>query len=390
MGEPQQGTSPKSDSGKSSRRKRLLLTQPMMTRMLIALAPVLVAGVYFFGWRVLAILAVTVAAGGLTEYLFERSRGKGVSEALLVSCTLYALSLPPTMPFWTVAVGIVVGILFGKEVYGGFGRNWCNPAIVGRAFVYVAFPVRMTGSFVPVFRGFPGGFAHWSFTSLGELPGWLAGKVGALADAVTMAPPRVAMRDYAYTTNPTTLFWGNIGGTFETEAGTRVLAAGSIGEVCAPLIILAGVFLLVTRTADWRLMLSMLAGALGVNAILVAAGAERTLPMEQMLLGGSLLYGAVYMVTEPISAPNRKPAKLIYGLLVGVLLVLIRWRGQFAGSLSFSLLLGNIMAPSIDMGVQAWRDRWQQAASTVLRRFYERVFSGRKHGKRDAAKEKSS
>ncbi|HUV38410.1 MAG TPA: RnfABCDGE type electron transport complex subunit D [Planctomycetota bacterium] len=357
MSEKEQDAPAKGNSGKASRKTRLFLKQPMMTRMLIALAPVLVAGVYFFGWRVLGVLVVTLVAGVATEYLMERPRGKGVSAACFVTCALYALSLPPTMPFWMVVVGIVVGLLFGKEVYGGFGRNWCNPAIVGRAFVYVAFPVHMTGSFVPAFRGFPGGFAHWSFESLGELPTWLSGKVAALADAVPMATPGIAARDYGLETDWTSLFWGSIGGTFETDAGTRVLAAGSVGEVCAPLIILAGVYLIVTRTADWRLMLSMLIGALGVNAILLAAGADRTLTMPQVLFGGSLLYGAVYMVTEPISAPKRKSAKWIYGVLVGTLLVLIRWKGQFAGSLSFSLLLGNMLAPSIDMGVQAWKNR---------------------------------
>lgn len=333
------------------------LMQPPMVRMLLALAPVLAAGTYFFGWRVLAMLAAALAAGLLVEGLIKRPRGRTVSAACLVTCTLYALSLPPTLPFWMVVVGIVVGVLFGREVYGGFGRNWCNPAIVGRAFVYVAFPVPMTGRFVPTFRGFPGGFAHWSFEGLGELPAWLSGKVAAVADAVTMATPSVAARDYGHAADWTALFWGNIGGTFETEAGPRALAAGSIGEVCAPLIILAGVFLIVTRTTDWRLTLGMLLGAMGASAILRAADAARTLPMLQMLFGGSLLYGAVYMVTEPISAPNQRPAKWLYGLLVGTFYVLIRWRGQFAGSLSFALLLGNMLAPSLDLGVRAWKDR---------------------------------
>jgi len=136
--------------------KRLFLRQPAMLRVVYSLIPILIAGIYFFGWRVLALLAVCLVGGLVTEWVMTRRRGKPISQACFVTVFLYTLSLPPTMPFWMALVGIVVGILFGKEVFGGFGRNFANPAIVGRAFVYVAFPIAMTGSFVPAFRGFPG------------------------------------------------------------------------------------------------------------------------------------------------------------------------------------------------------------------------------------------
>jgi len=339
------------------RRGPLFTRQPMMVRMLVAIAPVAVVGVYFFGWRVLALLVMCTLAGVVTEGIMATRRRKPVSLACLVTCALYSLSLPPTMPFWMALVGIVVGILFGKEVFGGFGKNWANPAIVGRAFVYVAFPVEMTGSFVPAFRGVPGGFAHWSFATLREVPAWLSGAAAQVTDAVTMATPSVAMRDHAFRTDWTQLFFGNIGGTFEVGSTHQLLAAGSIGEVCAPLLIFAGVYLLWTRTADWRLMLTPVIGALAMNGILILAGAGRTLPMVQMLFGGSLLYGAVFMVTEPISGPRTKGAKWMYGLFIGIVLVLIRWKGSFAGSLSFSILLGNMVGPTMDMGVRAWRKR---------------------------------
>jgi Na+-transporting NADH:ubiquinone oxidoreductase subunit B len=339
------------------KRRPFLLNQPVMRRVLYALVPVLVVGIYFFGWRVPVLLAAATGAGVLTEWLFASRRGKPVSTACLVTCTLYALSLPPTMPFWQALVGIVAGIMFAKEFFGGFGQNWANPAIVGRAFVYVAFPLEMTGSFVPTFRGWPGGFAQWSFTSLAKVPAWLSQAAGSVTEAVTSATPNLAGKQFAWWTDWKQLFLGNIGGTFPTDAGPQVLGAGSIGEVCAPLIILAGIYLLVTRTADWRLMLSMLAGAMGVNALLLAAGASGTMPLHVTLFGGSLLYGAVFIVTEPVTAPRLKPSRWIYGLFVGATLVLIRWKGQFSGSLSFSILLGNMVGPSIDMAVLAWKAR---------------------------------
>ena len=137
----------------------------MMARMMTALAPLIVASTYFFGWRVFVMVGIVTLAGLITEYLTARQRSQSISMACFVTCWLYSMSLPATMPFWQAVVGIVVAILFGKEVFGGFGRNWANPAIVGRAFVYVAFPTPMTGGFVPTFRGFPGGFAHWSMAS---------------------------------------------------------------------------------------------------------------------------------------------------------------------------------------------------------------------------------
>ena len=180
--------------------KPLFMKQAVMTRVVYALLPLLVAGIYFFGWRVLALLALCVVGGVATEWVMTSRRGRPVSQAVFVTCFLYALSLPPTIPFWQAVVGVVVAILFGKEVFGGFGRNFANPAIVGRAFVYVAFPINLTGRFVPAFGGFPGGFARWATMGV---------------DAMTAATPMWARRDFGYTTPLRKLFVGDIGGTFK-------------------------------------------------------------------------------------------------------------------------------------------------------------------------------
>ena len=354
------------------------MKQPNMVRVLYALAPLAVSGVYFFGWRALAVLGVCMLAGLLTEWITASRRGAPVSMACFVTSCLYALSLPPTIPFWIAVIGVVVGILFGKEVFGGFSRNFANPAIVGRAFVYVCFPVPLTAQFVPAFRGFPGGFAHWSFEGLRQLPAHLAAAGKSVADAVSQASPLYLNKalgpDVAATAKGGSLwemFLGNIGGTYQSPVGPRILSAGSIGEGCALLIILGGVYLLVTKTANWRLMLSPLIGA--AAAILIfrhllgfnqwRPGSPDVAPLLFTLLGGTTLYAMVFMVTEPISAPKRHSAMLVYGALIGFLIVVLRWRGVFVAATSFSILLGNLVAPLLDMAAAAWANRKRAAAA---------------------------
>ena len=339
-------------------RRPFFSNQPIMRRVIYALAPVLASGIYFFGWRALAVLIISAAAGVATEYLMERRLRRPVSTACLVTVTLYALSLPPTVPLWVAAVGAVVGVLFGKEVFGGFGRNFANPAIVGRAFVYVCFPVELTGRFVPAFRGWPAGLAHWSFESLRELPPWLADSGRTVADAVTAASPMWALRDYGHVTPAWDLVLGRIGGWFQHEGATRILAAGSIGEGCAPIILAAGVYLLLTRTANWRLMLSPFAGAAAAGLLFRhALGFADVQPLYFKLLAGAFLYASVFMVTEPVSAPKKPAAQLAYGALIGFLVVLLSWKSVFIAAVSFSILLGNIVSPFLDMAAAAWARR---------------------------------
>ncbi len=206
------------------------MRQPNMLRVLYALIPLAAAGVYFFGWRVAALLAVCTAAGLTTEWITSRKRGASISIACFVTCWLFALSLPPTAPFWLGVVGAVVAILFGKEVFGGFGRNFANPAIVGRTFVYIAFPSEMTAAFVPVFRGFPGGLVHWSLAGAARLPEYLASSSASAADAITQATPMLARSRFGEVAPTADLLTGSIGGSFPSEHGSGVLAAGSIGE----------------------------------------------------------------------------------------------------------------------------------------------------------------
>jgi Na+-transporting NADH:ubiquinone oxidoreductase subunit B len=353
---------------------RLFMKQKLMLRVVYALIPLLISGIYFFGWRVLAVLAVTWAAGLTTEYVMAKTRGQPVSMANFVSCWLLALSLPPTIPLWMAAVGGIVAILFGKEVFGGFGRNFANPAIVGRTFLYVSFPTAMTNSFIPAYKGFPGGFAHWNmlggpFDVLpAGLPGYLQDTGKSVADAVSQASPMWVNKSLpAEAADQAISLWdmatGAIGGTFQVDSETtRILSAGSIGEGSSILIIVAAIYLLYTKTANWRLMLSAVLGLTlstwfyrYVLGFTQGAGVGVP-PIYFTLLAGTTLYVTVFMITDPVSAPNRKPAQWAYGALIGFLVVTLRWQGIFVAAASFSILLGNLASPLLDMGATAWAD----------------------------------
>ncbi len=355
---------------------KLFMKQKNMLRVVYSLIPLAVSAVYFFGWRVVAILAVVFGCGLVTEYITSKQRGAAISMACLVTCSLYGLSLPVTVPYWIAAVGIIVAILFGKEVFGGFGRNFANPAIVGRAFVYVCFPVALTAKFVPAFKGFPGGFTQWSMEhfvqTTGKLPEYIAVAGGKVADAVSQASPLWVSREFGVETSMESasildLFLGSIGGIFQSGSESRVLASGSMGEGCALLIILAGVYLLVTKTANWRLMLSGLIGLVFANVLfrdlLGYAGVGEVPPIYVNLFGGTTMYVIVFMVTCPVTSPKNKLAMLAYGFFIGFMTVFLRWRNIFVAAASFAILLGNIISPLLDLGADALTKRSKPVAA---------------------------
>ena len=343
-------------------KKPEFLKQAMMMRVLYALVPVALVAIYLFGWRVLALVATSFLFAFLAEWVMVSGKNGKVSQAVWVTAALFGLSLPPTTPLWIAAVGAAFAILFGKMVFGGFGRNIFNPAIVGRAFVYVCFPVEITGRFVPAFRGFPGGFAQWSFDSLKALPPGLVAPGLKVVDAITAATPMWSRRDYGYTTGLWDLVTGQIGGLFDAAGNTQILAAGSAGEVCALAILLGAVYLLWTKTANYRLMLGSLIGAVGINLLLRnGLGIDAVPPVPFTLFSGAFLYSAVFMVTDPISAPRLKSSMWIYGIFIGALIVFFRYKAVFAGGAGFAILLGNMIAPSLDL----WTKRIQARKAEV-------------------------
>lgn len=323
-----------------------------MVRVLYSLMPVAALAVYFFGWYVVSVIAVSMLFAFLTEWCMASLRKGKVSYACFVTGGIYALSLPPTTPLWIVTVGIIIAILFAKEMFGGFGKNVFNPAIVGRAFVFVCFPIEITGHFVPVFTGFPGGFGHWSVSSLEQPPRFITEAGLKVVDAITAATPMWTNRDYGFTSSIVSLFLGNIGTIFEYEGQKMVLAAGSMGEVSALVILLSCAYLLWTKTANWRLTLSTLLGALISSLVFRYAFGIKTVPPPLFtMFSGALFYAAVFMVTDPISAPKVTLSQWIYGFFIGTMIVIFRFKSIFAGGAAFSLLLGNILAPTLDLWI---------------------------------------
>ena len=139
--------------------------QPPMRKVCIALFPALAGSIYFFGWVSLAIVSLSILTCVITEWLFVRKKDGKVSEAVFVTGMLFGLALPPTIPLYMVVLGAIFAITFGKMAFGGFGANIFNPALVGRAFLYITFPIHMTNRWIPAadFLQFPGGFSAWRF-----------------------------------------------------------------------------------------------------------------------------------------------------------------------------------------------------------------------------------
>ncbi|GAB4222072.1 MAG: hypothetical protein Kow009_13710 [Spirochaetales bacterium] len=285
--------------------------QLIMRRVLYALLPLFLFSVYLYGYRPVAVLLVSLICGVATEYFVEKGRNKKVSEAVLVTCTIFALSLPPRTPLWVVAVGIIFAVFMGKEVYGGFGRNIFNPAITGRLFIYITFPNILSASWMV-----PGAF-------------------GSHADTISTATPLGILRSGDISSlNLLDLFLGFKG--------------GSIGEGSILLILLGAAYLLITKTASYRTMLGTALGAIGTSLLLDLLGAKGAFPALYSMLSGSVLFVAVFMATDPVSAPKRNLSQWIYGFLIGILAIILRLYSAFPEGTSFALLIGNTFASLID------------------------------------------
>lgn len=287
-----------------------------------SLIPIFAFSILLYGWRSLAMAATVFVFGILAEYVFTRPKGKKVSEAVLVTCALYALSMPPAVPLWIAATGIIFGVVFAKNIFGGFGRNIFNPAIAGRLFVYVTFPDGMQRSFIQPWKpGMP-----WTFG------------FGTSVDSTTAATPLMDMKE------------GLTPDLLDLITGFRM---GSLGESAAILIVLAGIYLIFTKTANWKIMLSTLVSFSVVTLALWAVGvspvgSSMPFPPIESILSGSLLFITVFMVTDPVSAPRKPGSQWVYGILIGGVSAVIRIFSLFPEGVSFGVLIGNTFASLFD------------------------------------------
>jgi len=262
----------------------------------------------------LPIYAVTMAAGGLWEVIFAGVRNHEINEGFFVTSLLYTLILPATIPLWQVAVGISFGVVIGKEVFGGTGKNFLNPALVGRAFLYFAYPVQISGDAVwTAVDGFSGA------TALGVAA--LDGMNGIIASGLT---------------------W--------TEAFVGQMQ-GSLGETSALACLIGAVFLIYTRIASWRIMVAVFAGLIIPSLLFSGESANpmMSMPWHWHIVVGGFAFGAIFMATDPVSAAQTNTGKWVFGLLIGFMTWLIRViNPAFPEGIMLAILFANIFAPVID------------------------------------------
>jgi len=304
-----------------NRPKKIFQMQKLMLRVCYALIPLVCLSIYLFGWRSLALILVTGLFGIGTEALFTFKRGKPITSAVFVTCMIYALSLPPTLPFWIGIIGIIAGVAMGKMVFGGFGQNVFNPAMVGRCFIYITFPMEMTNTWIEPLWGGMAGLGAWSAT----------------ADAVTRATPLIDLKA-GVSVSLQNLFVGNI--------------PGSLGETSAILILLGGAYIIYKKAAQWRLAISCLLGGVIMSSIFYGVGIEGFPSPITALLSGSFLFGAAFVATEPISGAKTKPGQWVYGFMIGSLTMVLRGFSNFSAGIMFSTLLMNAFVPILDQTVQ--------------------------------------
>jgi Na+-transporting NADH:ubiquinone oxidoreductase subunit B len=263
----------------------------------------------------LPIYLVTMLVGSFWEGVFNLIRGHEFSEAFLVTGLLFSLSLPPTIPLWQVAIGVSFGLVFAKEVFGGVGRNFLNPALACRAFIYFAYPAQMTGD-----------------------------KVWTAVDGVSSATP---LAQFAAGHTPQTdlsFTW------MQTFLGT---IPGSIGETSTAACIFGAVVLLMTRIAPWRVIAAGLIGALACSAAFYWGGYSTNplhhIPPHYHLVMGGFAFGLVFMATDPVSAAHTHLGQWLYGLLVGGLAILIRVANPaYPEGIMLAIIFGNMVAPLFD------------------------------------------
>jgi RnfABCDGE-type electron transport complex D subunit len=307
----------------------------MMSLVIIGLLPATLAGIYFYGWRVAAMIAVSYAVGGATEVAFSTIRRKPIHEGFLVTGLIFPLILPPTAPLWLVAVGVFFGVFFGKEVFGGTGRNIFNPALVGRLFVSLAFPSYFATMWGKMHWGGAGGLVHWT------------------VDATTQATPLIDFKgSHICSTDPWSLLIGH--------------APGCVGETFRIGILVGGLFVVVTRAGDWRVPVSYLGSVALTALVLHGVLPERVAPVWFQLLSGGLFFGAFFMANDPVTSPFTFTGRWLYGIALGILTVVIRALSGLPESVMFAILLMNAAAPLIDKAVVS---RTYRRVTTRVRRF---------------------
>ena len=260
----------------------------------------------------LPLYILTLVVGGFWEVLFACVRKHEINEGFLVTSLLFPLILPPDMPYWQAALGISFGIVIGKEVFGGVGKNILNPALVGRAFLFFAYPASISGD-----------------------------KVWVAVDGISRATPLAQLADSSIQVG---VSW------FDAFIG---FIPGSMGETSALACLLGAALLIITGIGSWRIMLSVVLGMVGTALLFNGLGSASNpmfavSPLWHFVLGG-FAFGMVFMATDPVTAAMTEKGKVFYGLLIGFLVVLVRVvNPAYPEGMMLAILFANVFSPIID------------------------------------------
>ena len=298
-------------------------TKVLMNDVLIALAPAVLVSLLFYGWNALLLMVVSVASCVLCEYLIERfllGRPVPCISATVLTGVLLALNLPPAAPWWIALMGGLVAIGIAKMCFGGLGQNIFNPAIFGRVFLLVSFPAIMT---------------TW-----GAPHGWLG--VDAFSGATPLAQINEGLRQGIPASQ--IIAEGNLSGWHMLFAR----AGGSVGEISALALIAGFIYLLVRKVIRPHITLSILATVALLTTIFWLISPDKFTGPGFNLLTGGLLLGAIFMATDYVTSPMAPIGMIIYGVLIGVMTVLIRYFGSYPEGVSFAILIGNMATPLIN------------------------------------------
>ena len=281
--------------------------QSIMRDVIIALVPATAAGIYYFGLRALILIVAAIISAVFFEWLYEKITKKPVTIndlSAVVTGLLLAMNLPASAPVWVAIVGSAFAIIFAKQLFGGLGQNFINPALAGRAFLLASYPTEMTTWVVPN---------------------------GLAADAATYATPLAQLKNGALDASLKQLVMGQIGGT--------------IGETCAIALIIGGIYLLYKHVISWKIPVIYIATVFILFAVIGRHGMR--MPLQEIFAGGVML-GGIFMATDYASSPVTPKGQVIFAVGAGLLTYLIRTFGGYPEGVSYSILIMNCCVPLIE------------------------------------------
>ena len=281
--------------------------QSIMRDVIIALVPATAAGIYYFGLRALILIVAAIISAVFFVCLYEKITKKPVTIndlSAVVTGLLLAMNLPASAPVWVAIVGSAFAIIFAKQLFGGLGQNFINPALAGRAFLLASYPTEMTTWVVPN---------------------------GLAADAATYATPLAQLKNGALDASLKQLVMGQVGGT--------------IGETCAIALIIGGIYLLYKHVISWKIPVIYIATVFILFAVIGRHGMR--MPLQEIFAGGVML-GGIFMATDYASSPVTPKGQVIFAVGAGLLTYLIRTFGGYPEGVSYSILIMNCCVPLIE------------------------------------------